>query len=469
VFATIGLFFSVNATTALRISDNFETMTRARYAALAGISHARELLRGLHWNDLLRGPDGVYDGSGAYMNLARTHQFRNPWDWRLARTVDVADPGPDLPLGADDGIVNTGRFGSSEGFVLIRAIGIPQSVPDPGGAGVSIISRYFVKCTDNNGEASERQGDPADSPFDDGDDIILVRSLGISRTISEPTSRSMRNNSVAVYEARFKRSRSFDLLGAMVLQGSDITPASEAMFGGDGFRIWGTGEKPGVATVDTNRHDGVEPARSVAAGLSSDQQDNISGAGSEPSIMEVMGLMAHDPERSRLLDGEYLEGFVMDWLPRIADSAYVGNQVWYDGRDGDIGSYDIEVPLKAPTQQPRITLISGDLSVRGSIAGGGILALTGRLEIRGRLSFAGLILLLGQGELDASRGTLEAAGGIFLASFRRDRDRLSWGVPRMSLGGATTVRMHQGAIDMALGLLPPQQLGLREIHPSRDP
>ena len=56
----LGLYLILGANTELQISDNYETQIQATYAALAGLNHARAVVRGLAFNDLLRGPDGVY-------------------------------------------------------------------------------------------------------------------------------------------------------------------------------------------------------------------------------------------------------------------------------------------------------------------------------------------------------------------------------------------------------------------------
>ena len=79
IFSVLGMYMSVNATTEVRISDNYESKLRASYAARAGIEHAQALLIGLTFNDLLNGPDGVpYSNTTSYMNQARTSAFRNP-------------------------------------------------------------------------------------------------------------------------------------------------------------------------------------------------------------------------------------------------------------------------------------------------------------------------------------------------------------------------------------------------------
>ena len=71
VFSLLGLYMAFNATTELRVSDNYESQIQAGYAAQAGLNHARALLAGLNWNDLLQGPDATYSTSNTYTTQAK--------------------------------------------------------------------------------------------------------------------------------------------------------------------------------------------------------------------------------------------------------------------------------------------------------------------------------------------------------------------------------------------------------------
>jgi hypothetical protein len=103
----LGLFMMLNALAALQISDNCESQLQASYAALSGLSHARALLRGLSFDDLLRGPDGVWDPSSSYISQAKTFAFRNPIALITAQSLNVLDPSSDVIGLPDDGIINT--------------------------------------------------------------------------------------------------------------------------------------------------------------------------------------------------------------------------------------------------------------------------------------------------------------------------------------------------------------------------
>ena len=47
LLSLLGLYLTLNANTELQISDNYETQIQASYAALAGLNHARAVIRGL--------------------------------------------------------------------------------------------------------------------------------------------------------------------------------------------------------------------------------------------------------------------------------------------------------------------------------------------------------------------------------------------------------------------------------------
>ncbi|MBP1609851.1 MAG: hypothetical protein H6Q04_2086, partial [Acidobacteria bacterium] len=46
LLSLLGFFMSLSATTGVQISDNYESQVQATYASLAGLNHARALLRG---------------------------------------------------------------------------------------------------------------------------------------------------------------------------------------------------------------------------------------------------------------------------------------------------------------------------------------------------------------------------------------------------------------------------------------
>jgi hypothetical protein len=466
LFSLIGLLVALDATSELRISDNHESHIRAENAARAGMSHARELLRGLLYDVLLEGPDGTHDGTAQYINLSKTFPFRNPMPWAVARSLDLSNPAAELGGLSDDGLLNTGLFGGAAGTVLIPKTGV---VLMSGGWGGTVSCRYFVKVTDNNGEASELAGDPADDPFHDGDGLVIVRSAGVARTIAETLGPIRQCNSVSVIESRFRVRRLFDLDAPLVLQGRDVEPETAVMFDGDRFRIQGGPNRFGVAAVDIDTTDGILPAQRIMAQVAESQEGSIQGAGPPPSITDVTALVAVDGEKRRVLDPVYLMNFVRVEVPRFADTVLSGSQTWNGPAAPDLGHFEASLPPSEPGQRPRVTLVEGDLTVTGPMEGAGILVVTGRLSVTGDFKFCGLILVIGSGEAEASSWNPGLSGGIYLAALVESGGEVGWGTARLSLSGNTQFLMDEGAIAMALRLLPPVQVSCREITPTLDP
>src|SRR5262245_46448282 len=147
LFSLLGLYMAFNATTAVRVSDNYESQVQARFAAQAGLNHAREILRGLRFDYHLKGPDGVCDAGPRDLARARTYAFRNPLDWATARCINILDPGKDVAVTGDDGVLNTGKSGSTDGTALIPRTGIAHTAPHPNGNGVLTTSRRSEEHT----------------------------------------------------------------------------------------------------------------------------------------------------------------------------------------------------------------------------------------------------------------------------------------------------------------------------------
>lgn len=468
VLSIIGLYLALIATTEVRISDNFESYLRARSGALAGLSHARALLRGVRFDDLLQGPDGTHDAGAAYLSSAKTHAFRMPLSWSSARIVDIVDPTGFLVTVPDDGVINAGPDAAGNGVSLIPLDGISHAAANPSGPGMLTTVRYFVKVTDNNGEPSEIAADPTDDPFVDGDGQIILRSMGIARTIAEGPQAGKYSNSVVVFEARFKRFSIFALDAPVVVQSSAVEPASASMFTGNTFLIQGGVGTAGIAGIDTSTSDGLEPAREIESRIGQDQKACILGGGANPPIQDITASIAAHTDKRLLLDKAAAWRFLRQTVPRFADNNLLGAQNWTDGSPVPLGNYDPALPPTSPGQDPRVTYVDGDLLADGYVAGGGLLVVTGKASLRGHFTFNGLILVLGAGVLDIE-GWSTISGAIFLATLSNDNGNLSWGTAKLSIGGNSRIRFDRGAVQAAVNLIPAVQLGCREITPIIDP
>jgi hypothetical protein len=456
LFSLLGLYMAFNATTSVRISDNFESQLQATYAAIAGLNHASALLRGLEWNDALKGSDGSYDNSASYKSLTKTFGFRMPLSLLAAQTLNIFDPASDTATIPDDGLINTGFYEGVGGTILIPITGIALFAPNPYGAGTIVTSRYFVKVTDNNGDPSEIAVDPEDNPFIDGDGIIIVRSMGISKTISENSGLISRRNSVAVFESRFKRLATWNLGPALVVLGSDV----KAAFSG-AYEISG-GASPGIGAIDTVLADAIFPDRIIQ--LTAGTGGNISGGSlPKPSVSDITGQVSANRDQSLLLNPGYLWDFVYHQAPRIADNYFNGSQSWQSGSAPYLGAYDNSKALNAPGQDAKITVVNGDLQIAGSISGGGLLIVTGNFSYSGSYSFNGLVLVIGSGSLTADGSGQGIEGGMVIANLQNAGGSITFGTTAISIGGNSRLSSNRNAVQMAIGLIPASQISFREI------
>jgi hypothetical protein len=456
LLSLLGFFMSLSATTGVQISDNYESHVQATYASLAGLNHARILLRGLALNDLLKGPDDAYDASPSYMSGARAFEFRNPMPLMTALTLSIVDPSSDIAGIPDDGWISTGFYNGVRGIALIPGTGILQTAPDSHGAGTIPISRYFVKISDNNGEATEIAGDAADNPFVDGDRIIIARSLGIARTIPNATGSVLRRNSIAVFEARFKRRSTWDLGPALVVLG----PQVNAEFSGT-FEISG-GASPGIGTIDTVPGDLLFPDMTIRAAAGAG--GGITGGGeSAPSIRDITGPAGSNADQRLLLNSGYLWDFIHNQARQMADSCYEGNQSWLGVGAPYLGAYDISKPLNAPEQDPKITVVHGDLQASGDISGGGLLIVTGDFSYSGAFTFSGLVIVAGSGHFTAAGSGRGIEGGVLVAKLANAGSEIAFGSSGISIGGNSRIVSNKENVRMAISLIPVSQISFREI------
>jgi len=456
LFTVLGLYMTLNATTGLYVSDNFESQLQATHAALAGLNHAGALLRGIAHDDLLKGPDGTFDQSASYMKWAKSFAFRNPLPLVKALSLNIYDPSNEIAGMPDDGLVNTGFCGGINGKELIPMTGIGLDAPDPYKPGTKLLSRYFVKVTDNSGEESEIDVDLNDSPFSDGDGIVIVRSLGAAKTIPATTGSVTRLNSIVVFEVRLKRLSTWDLGPALVILGSAVnaTFSGACDISGDMF--------PGIGTIDTMPHDATVPDQIIRA--SAKGCGIITGSGDpHPSVKEISGHLNSNPDQSLLLDPRYLWDFVHEQAPRIADIFFDGSQTWVGGSAPYLGSFDYAKPPNAPGQDPKIAVVNGSLRVTGGFSGGGLLIVTGDFSISGPFAYNGLVLVIGSGKLTIAGSGEGITGGLFVANLRNYMGEVVFGTPILSISGASRFAAQRDAVKMAIGLLPASQISFREI------
>ncbi len=472
IFSVLGMYMSLNATTEVWIADNVEGKIQAEFAASAGINHARELFKGLTHDLLLTGPDGTYTHTSDYVNQARTYAFRNPLTWETARSLDILNPASTVFGLPDDGILNTGKNGAVDGTVLIPIAGVALSSPNPYGSGNIITSRYFVKVTDNNGEASERAaegvgaGQP-DDPFVDADGIIVVRSMGVAGTIRETRGGKVRANSISVYEMRYRQNKTFSFDSPLVLQGDSIVPSAPSMFDGASFGIDGGLANYGIATIDPNPANGT-PVSQITSQLSHAQERKITGRGGTPSVADITTTLTGDG--LNLLNAAYLWNFTQHEVPIFADGVYQGNQSWSGNSQPYVGFFDPAKEATDPVQNPKITYVNGDLSLSGGFSGGGLLVVTGALSGGGSITWNGLIFVIGKGDVNFSGMNVAITGGLYVVNVQPDATGvLQFGTPKYTMAGNSQFLVNGNTTKMMITMIPSKQTSFRKVTGMTDP
>jgi len=453
--STLGLIMMMNATMELRISDNSESHAQAVLAAISGLNHARVAVRGLDFDALLRGPDGVYDTGAAYMNEAKSFGFRLPFSVSTAQKLNIESPLADIGNVPDDGVISTGALFGVPGTALIPQEGIAQWADNPAGTEPLLLSRYFVKVADNNGNASELAADAADNPFIDGDGIIIVRSIGVSRTLAETAGESVRRNSVAVFESRLRRSTTWDIGSALSILGA----SADAVFTGSP-EISG-GAKAGIGILNTSAS-GAEFSDNFL--LAPSAAGNITGGGlPSPSIRDISAELKNDRDKSMLFNADRLMDFIGRRASHMADIIYEGDRHWTGANMPFLGSYDKTRPWNDPAQKPYFVLVRGNLTAPDGLSGAGTLIVTGRLECGGTLDYRGLVLVLGAGQLALAADGPGISGGVITGKLVGSGGNVTFGTPEINIGGFTRITADKEQVRMALRLFPAEQISFREI------
>src|SRR4029453_8111332 len=165
----------------------------------------------------------------------------------------------------------------------------------------------------------------------------------------------------------------------------------------------------------------------------------------------------------------FMWNFVTNAAPGFADTTVNGNQSWSGGNAPYLGRYDVGRAATDPVQDPRVTLVNGDLSISGNVTGGGILLVRGKFSAAGPFSYTGLILVIGAGDISLEDLSGGITGGVYVANLTNSRGTLSWGTPKMTISGTSNIIMNRGAIDAAARLIPPAQISWREVTSIMDP
>jgi len=457
LLAVLALSMSSNIMTDFSMSHDLESQKRALQTADSGNNVLKNNLQGLDLSATLQATTVV----PRYINYpeptpgtdADNYFQRNPLAPLEAMNVDFENlPSP---------------IGTRNATGLLTPAG-----------GVSLGSgaRYFAKITDND----DGDGDLTT----DVDGIILLRTLAIQRLGAGQMSTygGTVKNSVSIIETMIEREKTFEFKAGLTLYGPCAQPAQGGsllvgnsfdvdgydhpdmtladLLGGSHSHVTG-GDSAGINAVydDSGAGDGTGLRDCIYNDLTANQRDNIVGDSSDygatPSLQDGTQAIRDDPnpDATNLFDATYVTNFI-DGIIGFADTTIPDGS----NHSGDMGDDD----------NPEITYCPGDCTITGG-SGAGMLIVQGRLDLSGNFDYRGLILVVGDGEFDES-GTVEILGGIFVAKTTDNGDGTwSYGEPRFTLGGTSSLYYQASGIRLAYGVIPMKQLGWRQISSEIEP
>lgn len=166
-------------------------------------------------------------------------------------------------------------------------------------------------------------------------------------------------------------------LGAVSVPGSPADK-TETGFSGDSFTINGNDScnaapaTPGIVVTDSALATEITNNTTTDGGLEPGQMDNVIGAGGSPSVVTVPALSQSVSEMAQA----YLS--VPDHPPTVLEGGnFSSNDTW------------------GTSALPRITRITGNTQIQGTIEGYGVLIVEGALDVSGNFTFHGLVIARG--------------------------------------------------------------------------
>ncbi|MBI2359240.1 MAG: hypothetical protein HYV04_10110 [Deltaproteobacteria bacterium] len=216
-------------------------------------------------------------------------------------------------------------------------------------------------------------------------------------------------------------------LGATSLPGS-LAENTETNFSGDTFSINGhdrcnaAPSVPAIAVTDPALATEIVNNTISDGGLSSDQMDNVIGPGGIHSVHSTP-----PPEKAVF---QYVNDYLALDHTTLPGTTYGGNATW------------------GTSSSPRITHVTGDVRISGTIQGYGVLVLDGALHVSGNFTFEGLVIMRGEGEIRAT-GNARIYGAVLIGeSSSQDADA------ELDIRGTVNIQYDSCALGAAEGWVP---------------
>jgi hypothetical protein len=216
--------------------------------------------------------------------------------------------------------------------------------------------------------------------------------------------------------------------GAVHLEGAADT--IETRFNGENFEINGNdrcGVKSavsGITTTDPDLADEITNNTTEDGGLSSGQEDNVTGLGDYPSVLAL-----GEPETSV---SELADAFLADpsKVTTLGGGNWGGNEEWGTGSD------------------PKIYHITGNARITGNLSGYGVIIVDSDVtfDISGNLTYDGLIIARGEVEITVT-GSAEIHGSLLV----QEQGDIDDAVIELDVRGHARIQYDSCALAVAFG------------------
>ncbi len=385
------LYLQVHASWIL--TGNIEGQLQSIVMAENGVETAKAVVARSNLDDLLSGPDGEP------CSLSDPG-WRNPMPLELARTLDPREWVPNC----DDGLVT-----QEPGIRLSRGLYTAQNA-------------FFLLRFSNN---------PEEPSFEDHDQIVLARSMGVVPARVNDSALTGIRNHVYLIEAKLRKETSFGLPSALTIGGDLIDIRLE----GTDFLVDGT-EETGISFVMIQVPGAEELFRQA---IQPDQVGCFQGAAGAPSLRDATEMFVNEKRFARLLSSEFWTHFEAS-LPEFADS----------------------LPSQGSITPEGLFFLPEGGVIDASISG--IVVAFGDLEVSNGAGIDGLLLHLGRGRLTFS-GNSVVTGAVWVSNFDTSSANLECDEIQLTLSESTRLIYDSDAVDRALRQLPATQLEWRVIFP----
>lgn len=342
--------------------------------AETGVSEARRIIAEHDINRILAGADGV--GS-----IVMNDSFRNPIEPSEAVQTDISL----LQSDCDDGFY---RFSTEND----RAI--------------------LVRISNNAGE----------SPFQDADREVIVRSIGIVRNTLLESETGTHKNQVTLLESRLRKESFSDLPSPLVLYDEE----GRWRFEGSEFRVDGD-EMPSVLILGNSAARNLAELRDLAG-----QEKPECFNGPKPGVMPGLNV---------------LPGPGIEWLE---------SPDFWEHFSSSIPEFGIEISGGEPQEYHKGLLkYSGGGRLQGSFTG--ILVTSGNVTLGRDFLIKGLLIHLGSGELRLMQNSSVIGALLYIAVTAE-------GGSGLVIGDQARIAYSKSDLEKAGRYLPVTHLGTRIIH-----